>query len=140
MAVEVGSRNGELENGLKQRESRGRGTIGWVVERRMVEVEEVRMARGKLYLAGDTHAKCTGGRRFVSRIRARKLVHTMPVHTCARVSTKERVLKRKGSSSDEDSAGVAGSREKEELEVRHGRRCEGVLEVGASTRERERVV
>lgn len=45
MAVEVGSRNGELENGLKQRESRGRGTIGWVVERRMVEVEEVRMAR-----------------------------------------------------------------------------------------------
>ncbi|EGI69411.1 hypothetical protein G5I_01701 [Acromyrmex echinatior] len=184
MAVEVGSRNGELENGLKQRESRGRGTIGWVVERRMVEDGFSIPPSGKPHLAGDTHAKQEDGVLY-------------RVYTSTRKHEGERARERKGSSSDEDKqrAGVADGgctrlhecsqqcaeeerlhtreftecvlqedwrcvREKEELEVRHGRRAftvrtyvllllrtthaderrEGVLEVGAPTRERERAV
>ncbi|KYM94932.1 hypothetical protein ALC62_14527, partial [Cyphomyrmex costatus] len=83
--------------------------IGWVVERRMVEVEEVRMARedgfsippsGKPHLAGDTHAKQEDGVLYHTYVRPRK---------------HEGVL----------------------LLLRTTHADKGVLEVGAPTRERE---
>ncbi|KYN12168.1 hypothetical protein ALC57_15660 [Trachymyrmex cornetzi] len=124
MAVEVGSRNGELENGLKQRESRGRGTIGWVVERRMVENGFSIPPSGKPHLAGDTHAKQEDGVLYhvyervntYTRVCLCPRKHEGESSQCGgeeRLHTRECVLQKDWRC----------AREKEELEVRHGRRA-----------------
>ncbi|KYQ54535.1 hypothetical protein ALC60_06559 [Trachymyrmex zeteki] len=137
MAVEVGSRNGELENGLKQRESRGRGTIGWVVERRMVEDGFSIPPSGKPHLAGDTHAKQEDGVLYHVYERVNTYTHVCPRkhegHECAeeeRLHTRECVLQKDWRCTYVYILLL--------LLCVPRMQTRGVLEVGAPTRERER--